>query len=67
MNVIYMPSEQCPKCPFKTLCTEETICPILHDNPVSNEHMKREIGLYTRARPIRSMIPSDSYRTLQEM
>jgi hypothetical protein len=56
MNVIYMPSEQCPKCPFKTLCTEETICPILHDNPVSNEHM-----------PIRSMIPSDSYRTLQEM
>lgn len=60
MSVIYMPSERCPKCPFNTLCMEETACPIVHDNPVNSKDMKREIQLYTKARSIRSIISNDS-------
>jgi hypothetical protein len=67
MSVIYMPSERCPKCPFNTLCMEETACPIVHDYPVNSKDMKREIQLYTKARSIRSMIPSDPNRTMQEV
>ena len=67
MSIIYMPSESCPKCPFNTLCMEETVCPILHDNPVNVKDMKREIRLYTKARSVRSIIPTDFTKPSQEV
>gem|GEM_PF-1271619 len=43
MPVIYMPSEECPKCPFNTLCKEKRRCPLSKQAPAKTLDIKEQL------------------------
>jgi len=47
VTIVYMPSTECPACPFNTLCREERKCPILQKESVETPNIKEELRRFS--------------------